>query len=183
MIHNMLDGIGPAFYVWRPRNPPDFVYDFIERCALLCRNTGFRESTNGAASAFAIAPCLRRKLSLEEFSAPNWGTLIFHPSILPLHRGPDAIKWAMHNREPLSGVTWFWATEDLDAGDIAGQAPVIIDTAVSARRNFVERFAPAGLNALAALLTHWKVHRSWPRIPQDQRFATVEGRFVSDRAA
>lgn len=183
MIRDTFGDVAPAFYVWRPEKAPGFICDFVERCALLCRKLGFTETGRPAGAAFAIAPSLRRKLSREEFSAPNFGTLIFHPSILPVHRGPDAIKWALHRHEPVSGVTWFWATEELDAGDIAVQQPLVLDLGASARENFCQRFVPAGLTTLGELLDYWQRNREWPRLPQDERLATVEGAFPWSRAA
>jgi len=42
----------------------------------------------------AIAPLLTTFLATEEILMPRMGTLVFHPSLLPRHRGGDAIKWA-----------------------------------------------------------------------------------------
>ena len=43
-----------------------------------------------ASADVAIAPMLQQFLTMEELEAPRYGTLIFHPSLLPRHRGPDA---------------------------------------------------------------------------------------------
>ena len=31
------------------------------------------------------------------------GVIAYHPSLLPRHRGRDAVRWAIHMREPITG--------------------------------------------------------------------------------
>lgn len=66
----------------------------------------------------AFAPCLKRKLSTEEIDQPKYGTLLFHPSLLPRHRGQDPIGWAFRFGERYTGACWYWANEELYQGDI-----------------------------------------------------------------
>src|SRR5688572_20502745 len=44
----------------------------------------------------------------EAFSVARQGTIQYHPSLLPLHRGNAAINWAIINRETVTGLTIFW---------------------------------------------------------------------------
>lgn len=50
------------------------------------------------------------------------GALGYHPSLLPRHRGRDAIRWAIHMKEDVTGGTVYWMTDKADAGPIAAQA-------------------------------------------------------------
>ena len=83
-----------------------------------------------------------------EWSAPLFGTLIFHPSILPYRRGPDAIRWAVMTGERVSGVTWFWGDDGVDTGPICEQDPVLLQPGESPGRAYHTRFVPAGVRAL-----------------------------------
>src|SRR5215470_10057216 len=42
------------------------------------------------------------------FSAPKFGSICFHPSLLPKYRGRSAINWALMNGEKVTGVSLFW---------------------------------------------------------------------------
>ena len=50
----------------------------------------------------------------------------FHPSLLPLYRGPVPSYWCIKNREEKSGYTLHTATERIDNGDILFQKEVPI---------------------------------------------------------
>ena len=51
---------------------------------------------------------------------PRLGTIQYHPSLLPKHRGGSAINWAIINGEAKTGVTIFWP----DKGDRYRSHPV-----------------------------------------------------------
>lgn len=95
-----------------------------------------------------IAPLLRRKLSTAEIERPRTGVLIFHPSLLPRHRGPDAVRHQVLGGDPFGGVTWFWASEGYDAGDICEQELVPIPPGKRPREVYEEVMIPAGLRCL-----------------------------------
>jgi methionyl-tRNA formyltransferase len=116
---------------------------------------------------------LTRKLALEELRMPRLGVLVFHPSILPYRRGPDAIRWATQSGDRVSGVTWFWADEGLDTGPICEQEPVVLAPGESPGRAYHTRFQPAGLTALARALDGILAGRP-RRIPQEEPLASYE---------
>lgn len=49
------------------------------------------------------------------------GAIGYHPSLLPRHRGRDAIHWVIHMGERITGGTVYWLTDKADAGAIAAQ--------------------------------------------------------------
>ena len=49
-----------------------------------------------------------------------------HPSLLPAFKGPDAISRAFSAGVKVSGVTVHWVNQELDAGKIIAQYPVLI---------------------------------------------------------
>lgn len=49
------------------------------------------------------------------------GALGYHPSLLPRHRGRDAIRWAIHMREPVTGGSLYWMDDHVDAGPVVRQ--------------------------------------------------------------
>jgi len=50
--------------------------------------------------------------------APKQGSICFHPSLLPLHRGPSAVNWPIIMGSARSGFSWFYPTDGLDEGDV-----------------------------------------------------------------
>lgn len=49
------------------------------------------------------------------------GAIGFHPSLLPRHRGRDAVKWTIHMRDPIAGGSVYYFTSNIDAGPILAQ--------------------------------------------------------------
>ncbi|HET9555020.1 MAG TPA: formyltransferase family protein [Anaeromyxobacteraceae bacterium] len=146
---------------------------FAEACRDAARRHGFELAAAPGSSLVALGPCLRRKLAPAEWSAPRVGTLIFHPSALPLHRGPDAIRWTLAARERVSASSWFWCDDGLDTGPVCEQELVVLDPADDARAAYERRFIPAALRALDRALRG--IADGAPRrVPQEDRLATYE---------
>ena len=60
-----------------------------------------------------------RILKAPEIAEAGLGVLCFHPSLLPRHRGGDAVYWTFKMGDTESGATWFWVDEGIDTGPIA----------------------------------------------------------------
>jgi hypothetical protein len=142
----------------------------VSESARLVSDLGMTETTILRSAHLALAPLLTRRLAVEEIATP---TLIFHPSLLPRHRGPDSIRWALAAREAYSGVTWFWANARLDRGEICEQGVVEVYEGDSPR-SFYERAVDEGLRLLRyALLDLQAGHVR--RRPQRLAAVTYEG--------
>ncbi len=57
---------------------------------------------------------------------PTHGSICFHPSLLPLHRGPSSINWPIIGGATKTGLTIFYPDDGLDEGDILLQKEVEI---------------------------------------------------------
>lgn len=147
--------------------------DFCRRCAALCELLGGRSVDEPHLGTFAIAPRLGRRLSVSEWSAPHFGTLVFHPSALPYRRGPDSVRQAVGAKERVSAATWFWCNEGMDEGPICEQEVVVLKPGESAGRAYHTRFVPAGLRALDRAVRGVLAGRPQRR-PQDHALATYE---------
>jgi methionyl-tRNA formyltransferase len=53
--------------------------------------------------------------------AARHGAIGYHPSLLPRHRGRDAIRWTIHMGDPITGGTVYWLDDGVDTGPIAAQ--------------------------------------------------------------
>lgn len=128
----------------------------------------------------AMAPLLRRKISNKEINAPRLGTLIFHPSLLPVHRGRDAIRWAFFEKEKYSGATWFWADDGYDTGDICEQEVLLIRNGETPRQFYERAVIPSALRMLRFIVADLDAGIVRKR-PQIEENATYEPPFSERR--
>jgi methionyl-tRNA formyltransferase len=107
-------------------------------------------------------------------SIPKHGMIQFHPSLLPLHRGPAAIPWAIIRGRSETGLTIFRPTPGLDEGPVILQKRVPIGPNDTAASLYFDKIFPLGVEALlqaADLVTAGRA-TEWT---QDEGQATYEG--------
>ncbi len=98
---------------------------------------------------------------------PSLGSVGFHASLLPRHRGRAPIPWSIIFGLRKSGVTMFYVTENPDAGDIIGQKEFNIDLEDNAYTVYkkVEQYAVDLLEKYHQLILEGKA----PRLKQPNR--------------
>jgi methionyl-tRNA formyltransferase len=110
---------------------------------------------------------------------PRHGTIQYHPSLLPLHRGPSSISWpiALGRRE--TGLTVFRPTDGLDEGPVILQKRVEIGETETLGEVYFNKLFPLGVEALleATDLVMANKHREEV---QDERHATYEGWMLDE---
>lgn len=97
---------------------------------------------------------------------PKFGSIQYHPSLLPRHRGASAINWAVMNGETKTGLTIFWPDEGLDTGPILMQREVAIEPDDTLGTVYFEKLFPIGVSALVESVALVKQGAA-PRIAQD----------------
>jgi methionyl-tRNA formyltransferase len=105
---------------------------------------------------------------------PELGTIQYHPSLLPRHRGGSAINWAIISGETKTGLTIFWPDRGIDTGPILLQKEVAISPDDTVGSLYFEKLSPLGVAALVESVELAKRGLA-PRIPQDESQATYEG--------
>lgn len=116
-----------------------------------------------------ITPAMRAKARL--------GALGYHPSLLPRHRGRDAIEWAIRFGDPITGGTVYWMDDRADAGPIAAQKACHILRHMTAAELWRTSLAPIGLQLFAQVLGDLQEGRI-VALPQDEAAATWEPRLA-----
>ncbi len=152
----------------------------INEAKRLLKNMNITQVESLSEADIAIAPFLTKKLSKEIISVPRYGTLIFHPSLLPRHRGKDAIKWAFKLQERYTGVTWFWASESYDTGDICEQEVVAIQEGETPWNFYTRAVVPVAMRTLRRVLFDIQ-HNIIRRIPQYEEHASYEPPFETKK--
>lgn len=97
---------------------------------------------------------------------PSLGTIQYHPSLLPRHRGASAINWAVINGETKTGLTIFWPDEGLDTGPILLQREVEIGPDETMGAVYFNKLFPLGVDAMLEAVRLVKEDKA-PKIPQD----------------
>ena len=110
----------------------------------------------------------------EMLHLPTHGTIQYHPSLLPRHRGPSSINWPIIWGETQTGLSIFWPDNGLDTGPILLQKAVeILDTDTLGSLYF-DRLYPLGVTAMLEAVDLVRAGQA-PRIVQDETQATYEG--------
>lgn len=110
----------------------------------------------------------------EILQAPSHGTIQYHPSLLPKHRGPSSINWPIIQGESETGLSIFWPDAGLDTGPVLMQKKIDIGPDDTLGTIYFDRLFPLGVDAMAESVQQVKSGDA-PRIVQDESEATYEG--------
>ncbi len=110
----------------------------------------------------------------EILNAPRLGTIQYHPSLLPLHRGPSSINWPIIQGRTTTGLSIFWPDAGLDTGPILMQKETPISADDTLGTVYFDRLFPMGVEAMAESVALVKAGRA-PKTAQDESQATYEG--------
>ncbi|MEE8274715.1 MAG: methionyl-tRNA formyltransferase [Alphaproteobacteria bacterium] len=106
--------------------------------------------------------------------APTYGTVQYHPSLLPRHRGPSSINWPIIQGETRTGLSIFWPDKGLDTGPVLLQKEVAIGPDDTLGSIYFDRLFPMGVEAMLEAVDLVKAGAA-PKIVQDESQATYEG--------
>jgi len=104
---------------------------------------------------------------------PEHGTIQYHPSLLPRHRGRSSINWAIIQGETRTGVSIFWPDEGMDTGPLLLQREAAIGPDDTAGSLYRDKLYPLGIDALAEAVDLVREGRA-PKDTQDETRATYE---------
>lgn len=104
---------------------------------------------------------------------PRLRTIMYHPSLLPKHRGGSALNWPIIQGETKTGLTIIWPDQGIDTGPILLQKAVNIHPDDTVGSLFYNKLYPMGVEALVEAIQLAKAGKA-PRIPQDNSQATYE---------
>ena len=163
----------------REDRPPDPLKDFaLERGLPVYQPASYK--TPGVWDAFrALSPdlCVMAFVTLivpEEFLyIPNHGSIQYHPSLLPSHRGPSSINWPIMQGATKTGLSIFWPDNGLDTGPVLLQKEVDIGPDDTLGTIYFDKLFPLGVEAMVEALDLVKQGEA-PRIVQDDSQASYE---------
>jgi methionyl-tRNA formyltransferase len=104
---------------------------------------------------------------------PPLGTICYHPSLLPRHRGASGINWAVIQGDIRTGLTILWVDKGIDTGPILLQKEIDIGPEDTTGSLYFNRLFPLGIEAIAEAVDLIRSGKA-PKIPQDDSLATYE---------
>jgi methionyl-tRNA formyltransferase len=95
---------------------------------------------------------------------PTHGSICFHPSLLPLHRGPSSINWPIIGGATKTGLTVFYPNDGLDEG--SRSAPTTRWARFISKRSFGLASMPCWRRSISSARARRRaVPRTTPRRP------------------
>ena len=107
------------------------------------------------------------------FNVPSNGTICYHPSLLPRHRGASGINWAVIMGDKKTGLSIFWPDEGIDTGPILLQKEIAIGPEDTTGSLYFNHLFPMGVDAILESINMIKAGNA-PKIVQDESGATYE---------
>jgi methionyl-tRNA formyltransferase len=104
-----------------------------------------------SAADVAVVVAYGKLIPAELLAIPRHGFVNLHPSLLPRHRGPSPIQWALVCGDRATGVTTMQLDEGMDTGPILLQERVPIDDAETAE-TLAPRLAAIGADLVVRTL-------------------------------
>lgn len=128
-----------------------------------------------------VAAYCQRYLSAVVRARCDLGVLAYHPSLLPRHRGRDAVRWTIAMRDPVAGGTVYWMDDTADTGPIEAQDWCHVLPGEDAAALWRRELAPIGVRLLVQAVSRLARGEKPRAAPQDGRVATWEPAFTRQR--
>ncbi|SFB15520.1 methionyl-tRNA formyltransferase [Poseidonocella pacifica] len=109
---------------------------------------------------------------------PTHGSICFHPSLLPLHRGPSAVNWPIIMGSTKSGYSWFYPSDGLDEGDSLLQWECPIEPNDTVIDLYFKKIYPHAVDSVLTVVNHYRDGNP-PRIVANEDEATYERRCTT----
>ena len=104
----------------------------------------------------------------------KFGGIGYHPSLLPLHRGRDAVRWAIRMGDRVTGGSVYRLSNKMDGGNVLAQEHVFVRPDDTAEELWRRDLAPLGVELLAYVVARFAKEGFVNGEPQDEKLATWE---------
>ena len=118
------------------------------------------------------------KIPADALAVPTHGWLNGHPSLLPLHRGPTPVAWAIRSGDDGYGITFHKMDAELDTGPILVQRPIPFGEQFESPEDFFPKSGQVVGEALAEALA--KLEAGEPGTMQPDGAGSYETFFGDD---
>ena len=165
--------------------------DPLKECALDCGLPVFQPKSFRRSGVWDAMRELRPDLGVmayvtlfvpkEALDIPALGTIQYHPSLLPMHKGPSSINWPIIFGETKTGLSVFWPDNGLDTGPILLQKEVDIGPDDTLGSVYFNHLFPLGVDAMIESVDLVRDGKA-PKIDQDPDAGSYEGWCRAEQA-
>ncbi len=138
------------------------------------RDAGVYEAYAELAPDLGVMAFVTDIVPVSILDCPKLGTIQYHPSLLPRHRGGSAINWAIIQGDTKTGLTIFWTDGGIDTGPILLQKETEITADDTVGSLYFNKLFPLGVDAMIEAVELVRQGTA-ARIAQDESQATHEG--------
>ncbi|XP_069620316.1 mitochondrial 10-formyltetrahydrofolate dehydrogenase [Ranitomeya imitator] len=132
------------------------------------------EAYKSVGAELNVLPFCSQFIPMDVIDNPKHGSIIYHPSILPRHRGASAINWTLIHGDKKAGFSVFWADDGLDTGPILLQRVCDVEPSDTVDSLYNRFLFPEGIKSMVEAVQLIADGRA-PRIDQPEDGATYEG--------
>ncbi|XP_051976903.1 mitochondrial 10-formyltetrahydrofolate dehydrogenase-like [Xyrauchen texanus] len=132
------------------------------------------EAYKAVGAELNVMPFCSQFIPMNVIDFPKYGSIIYHPSILPKHRGASAINWTLIKGDKKAGFSIFWADDGLDTGPILLQRECPVEPNDTVDTLYNSFLFPEGIKAMVEAV-HLIAEGKAPKIPQPEEGASYEG--------
>ncbi len=162
-----------------PGGRPDPLKEAAEAHGLIIHQPGSFKTPEAAETLRSLEPDLcvmafvTRIVPSAFLDIPVHGTIQYHPSLLPRHRGPSSINWPIIAGETRTGLTIFWPDDGLDTGPVLLQKEIGIGPDDTLGSVYFDHLFPLGVEAMIEAVDMVRDGTA-PKIAQDESQASYE---------
>lgn len=110
----------------------------------------------------------------DALNIPKLGTIQYHPSLLPDHKGPSSINWPIIFGKQKTGLSIFWPDNGLDTGPILLQKEVEVGPDDTLGSIYFNHLFPLGVEAMMESIDLVRDGIA-PKVAQDPNAGSYEG--------
>ncbi|XP_067834167.1 mitochondrial 10-formyltetrahydrofolate dehydrogenase-like [Heptranchias perlo] len=132
------------------------------------------EAYKSVGAELNVLPFCSQFIPMDVINHPRNGSIIYHPSLLPRHRGASAINWTLIHGDKKGGFSIFWADDGLDTGPILLQRECDVDPKDTVDTLYNRFLYPEGITAMVEAVQLIADEKA-PRVTQAEEGATYEG--------
>ncbi|XP_063567944.1 mitochondrial 10-formyltetrahydrofolate dehydrogenase isoform X7 [Pongo abelii] len=121
------------------------------------------EAYRSVGAELNVLPFCTQFIPMDIIDSPKHGSIIYHPSILPRHRGASAINWTLIMGDKKAGFSVFWADDGLDTGPILLQRSCDVEPNDTVDALYNRFLFPEGIKAMISWDQSAEVLHNWIR--------------------
>lgn len=120
-----------------------------------------------------VLPFCSQFIPMEVIDGAKLGSICYHPSVLPRHRGASAISWTLIEGDEIAGFSIFWADDGLDTGPLLLTKQCNVEDSDTLDSIYKRFLYPEGVKAMKHAVDLVSAGKA-PKIPQIEHGATYD---------